>query len=145
MQDNLVQILMFIGGLISGFIGFMFDVPPPTLWTAIFGCVCGVAIRPPVSMIFGAVLIVLVAAATGLLLPIIDPALPTNIPQKSISFVAAFIVIAGRNLLPDIAQETMSSIGVNLQKVINAAGDRAVTFITTFGKKEPNGSGDPKP
>jgi hypothetical protein len=134
MHDHLAQVAIVLGGMISGFIGFMFDVPAATLWTAAFGSALGVAFRPASEMKIGAALIIVGAAAIALLVPLVMPGLSEGVPQKSVSFLLALVTIGGRNLLPEITEGVMRAIGARL-----------VGFISNFGKKDPNGSGDPKP
>lgn len=138
MQDNLVQFIFGVGGAIGSVIGFMFDVPAGTLWAAAFGSVIGVAMRPPVTMRTGALLILVGAASIGLILPLLMPHLGEGTPQKSIAFIAAVVFIGGRNLVPDITQDVMKEFGLSAIAIIKAGTDRIIAKISTK-------SGEPKP
>jgi hypothetical protein len=144
-MDQISQGAVFIFGLFTGFIGFMFDVPAATLWTAAVGSMIGIAIRPPISMREGGLLVIGVTVAIGLAVPLALYFLPEGLPQKSVSALLAVFAIGGRNLLPTILQEVMTEFGETCKRVIRAMGDRMVLVITTIGTKKTNGSGDPKP
>lgn len=122
-MDHFNQTGAVIIGYVLGFIGFMFDVPIATLWTAAFGACLGLALKPPTSLKYGALLIFAGAAAVGLIVPFFTTE-PPSYPEKSIAFLIALIVIGGRCLLPQLAQD-----------VLKAAGDRFIQLISGWGPK----------
>ena len=97
-----------IGGVLTGLLGFMFDVPWPTLWTAAFGSFVGLGLKPPTSLKNGVGLVVFGACSIGLIIPFFT-SYPPSVPEKSVSFVIAVIVIGGRNLLPQASQDILKA------------------------------------
>jgi hypothetical protein len=144
-MDQISQGAVFIFGLFTGLIGFMFDVPAPTLWAAAVGSVMGIAIRPAISMRSGGLLVLSATVAIGLAVPIVMYFMPDGLPQKSVAALLSILMIGGRNLIPTIIQDVMKEFGETSKRVIKASGDRMVLVITTIGTKKTNGSGDPKP
>ena len=71
MQDNIYNLIIFVGGLLSVFIGHMFDVPPAILWTAAIGSAAGVAIRKPSNKIHALGWIFVGTMAMGFAIPLI--------------------------------------------------------------------------
>lgn len=111
------QLITFFVGILLGIIGFMFDVPPATLWTAAFGACMGLALKPPMSVKIGILIIIGSAFSVGLMVPFFVSNPPTN-PEKSISFVIALISVAGRNLLPQLAQDILTAFGDRIIELI---------------------------
>lgn len=107
-NTHLNNAYIVITGIVSGLIGFGFDVQPATLWTASFGACIGVAFKPPIKAWHGVLLIIGGAAGVGLLVPFFTPNLPSY-PEKSLAFVIAVILLGGRNLLPTKIEQTIDT------------------------------------
>lgn len=122
-NTHLNNAYIFITGIISGLIGFGFDVQAATLWTAAFGACIGVAFKPPVKVSHGVALIFGGAAGVGLLVPFFTHNLPAY-PEKSLAFVVALFLIGGRNLLPS-----------GVERLIEAFFNRLAALISTWGPK----------
>lgn len=122
-NTHLNNLYIIITGIVSGLIGFGFDVQPATLWTAAFGACIGVAFKPPIKVWHGVLLIVGGAAGVGLLVPLFTYNLPSY-PEKSLAFVIAVILLGGRNLLPG-----------GLERLIETFFNRLAALISTWGTK----------
>lgn len=124
MHQHMFELKAMVIGLLSGFIGFMFDVPWPTLWTAAFGAFIGLSLKPSTSLKNGICLVLLGAGSVGLIVPFFTSHPPT-VPEKSIAFAIAVLVIGGRNLIPD-----------GIQAIFKAGIDRLIELIrTSWGPK----------
>lgn len=122
-NTHLNNAYILIAGIVSGLIGFGFDVQGATLWAAAFGCCIGVAIKPPLKVWHGFVIIILGGASVGLLVPLITSD-PPRYSEKSLAFLLAVILIGGRKLLPD-----------GIEKTIEAGFNRLAVLISTWGPK----------
>lgn len=122
-NTHLNNAYIIITGIISGLIGFGFDVQAATLWTAAFGACIGVAFKPPCKVWHGVALIFGGAASVGLLVPFFTPNLPSY-PEKSLAFLIAVLLIGGRNLLP-----------AGIEKAITAGLDSLAAWISTWRPK----------
>jgi hypothetical protein len=123
MHQHLFELKAMLIGALGTFVGFMFDVPWPTLWTAAFGAFIGLSFKPATSLKNGFCLVLFGACSIGLMVPFVTSHPPT-VPEKSISFFMALIVIGGRNLLP-----------LACQSILQAAIDRVVELIKGWGTK----------
>lgn len=124
MHHHLYEIKAMLIGMLSGFIGFMFDVPWPTLWTAAFGAFIGLSLKPATSLKNGVLLVLFGAGSVGLIVPFFTSD-PPSVPEKSIAFVIAVVAIGGRNLLPQASQD-----------ILKAGIDRVIDLIkTSWGPK----------
>lgn len=123
MHHHFNEVAAVVGGLLTGFIGFMFDVPWPTIWTAGFGAFIGLALQPATSLKNGMGIVVLGACAVGLVVPFFTSQ-PPSVPEKSIAFVIALIAIGGRNLLPQASQD-----------ILRAGVERLIDLIKGWGPK----------
>lgn len=119
MHHHLNEAWALLGGLLTGFIGFMFDVPWPTIWTAGFGAFIGLALKPATSLKNGFFIVILGACSVGLIVPFFTSQ-PPSVPEKSIAFLIAMIAIGGRNLLPQASQD-----------ILKAGVDRIIELIKT--------------
>lgn len=108
-NTHLNNAYILITGIISGLVGFGFDVQPATLWTAAFGACIGVAVKPPEKVWHGFLLIIFGAASVGLLVPLVTSD-PPSYPEKSLSFVIAVFLIGGRFLLPKGIEQTITAV-----------------------------------
>ncbi|OZA06755.1 MAG: hypothetical protein B7X95_01380 [Methylophilaceae bacterium 17-44-8] len=124
LNTHLNNAYILITGIVSGLIGFGFDVQAATLWTAAFGACIGVAFKPPVKVWHGFAIIILGGASVGLLVPLITSS-PPKYPEKSLAFLLAVVLIGGRNLLP-----------AGIEQTITAGFNRLAALISTWGPKQ---------
>lgn len=123
MHHQIHEPVTILLGALTAMIGFMFDVPPATLWTAASGCFIGLALKPATCIKYGMLLVFGGAAGVGWLIPFFTSD-PPSVPEKSIAFVLAVILIGGRNLLPEASQN-----------ILKAGIDRLIELIKTWGSK----------
>lgn len=122
-NTHLNNAYILITAIVTGLIGFGFDVQAPTLWAAAFGCCIGVAFKPPVKVWHGFAIIILGGASVGLLVPLFMSD-PPKFQEKSVAFLLAVILIGGRKLLPE-----------GIEQTIAAGFNRLAVLISTWGPK----------
>lgn len=96
MHDQIVQTLAVLGGLLSGMLAWMFDVPAPTVFAAFMGACFGVAISKEIYWFTALLLLLAGTVASALLVPLLIQYLP-GWSQKGIAGLLAFVVIGFRD------------------------------------------------
>jgi hypothetical protein len=126
MHDTASNLVIFLSGLISVGVGYLFDVPPQLLWIAAIGCCGGMAITRPSHPGWGLLMILGGTMTTGWALPFLAQYWP-HIPQKSIAFFTGLILIGMRNQIRE-----------NLPGLVSAAfraGEDAISRAGSFVRK----------
>ncbi len=123
-MDHVNAGLTIAFGIITSVVGFMFDTPPATLLAILGGASMGVAIKRPVGLFNGLIIVICCTGALAWVLPAFTDN-PTT--QKAIGVVAALVISGGRDLLPS-----------SIDKVFNAGVDQLIAVIKSIGKREPS-------
>jgi len=121
MHDQASNLLIFLSGLISVAVGYLFDVPPQILWIAAIGSAGGVAITRPSHPLQGFLLILFGTISTGYAVPFIAQHWP-DMPQKSIAAFSGLLMIGTRNQIRENLPRLVAAAFTAAEGVIQRAG-----------------------